>query len=138
MASLTDIASPDEFTVITQSVQRALVKTTQAANVLANEDLQFQRTVNPRVAKRLDACGSRLLNLANGLLKSGARKDQRAPILEDVDDIEVQWRGIVDVIDGLLEQADTCLDDYTGLVKRKVAPTTEPVCANDIKHIESC
>jgi len=135
---MADTTPPEEFTAITQSVQRALVKTTQAANVLANEDLQFQRTINPRVAKRLDACGSRLLNLTNGLLKAGARKDQRAPVLEDVDDIEVQWRGVVDVIDGLLEQADTCLDDYTGLVKRKEAPTIEAVCANDSRNTQSC
>ncbi len=43
-------------------------------------------------------------------------------MLNDVDDIELNWRGVVDVVDSLLEKADTALDEYTGLVKRTGVP----------------
>ena len=106
-------------------VQSSLVATTRSVNGLANEDLSFQRTVDPSVGSKLDAASTRLLCLAGDVLKSSGKfAGQTAPELEDVDDIDISWRGIVDVIDSLLEKADTCLDEYTGLVKRKDAPSS--------------
>jgi len=110
-----------------ESVQTALVDTVRGVNRLANEDLQFQRTANPSVARRLDEQSDRVFQTINDLLKSAAIfTDQRAPAVEDVDDTDIQWKDIVDVIDGVLEKVDTALDDYNGLLKRKQAPAPEP------------
>ncbi|KAI9766470.1 MAG: exosome nuclease subunit, partial [Candelina submexicana] len=40
------------------------------------------------------------------------------PLLQDADALENNWRGLVDVVDQLLEKADTALDEYTGIIKR--------------------
>ncbi|KAK4124489.1 hypothetical protein N657DRAFT_617732 [Parathielavia appendiculata] len=118
--------SSQELKNLRDAVQSALVSVTRAVNTLANEDLQFQRTVHPTVATRLDQNTGRLLQLASGVLKSAGKfTAQREPRLDDVDDVEIQWKGVVDVIDTLLEKSDTCLDEYTGLIKRKDAPTAE-------------
>ncbi|KAK0611514.1 ribonuclease H-like domain-containing protein [Immersiella caudata] len=115
-----------QFKALQESVQTALVTATRTVNGLANEDLQFQRTAHPSVGNHLDDQTQRILDLANSLLKSaGEVTGQKISALEDTDDIDIQWRGIVDNIDGLLEKADTSLDDYTGLIKRKDAPTPE-------------
>jgi exosome complex exonuclease RRP6 len=115
-----------QFKALQESVQTALVTATRTVNGLANEDLQFQRTAHPSVGNHLDDKTQRILDLANSLLKSaGEVTGQKVSALEDTDDVDIQWRGIVDNIDGLLEKADTSLDDYTGLIKRKDAPTPE-------------
>jgi hypothetical protein len=124
----------NEFKPLRDAVQSALVSVTRAVNTLANEDLQFQRTVHPSVATRLDQNTDRLLKLASGILKSSGKfTAQREVRLEDVDDVEIQWKGVVDVIDTLLEKSDTCLDEYTGLIKRKDAPTAESVCPSEFR-----
>ncbi|KAH6623601.1 ribonuclease H-like domain-containing protein [Chaetomium tenue] len=118
--------SSQDLKPLRDRVHSTLVTVTRSVNTLANEDLQFQRTVHPSVAARLDQNTDRLLELARGVLKSASKfTAQREPQLEDVDDVEIQWKGVLDVIDSLLEKSDTCLDEYTGLVKRKDAPTTE-------------
>ncbi|KAL2263256.1 hypothetical protein VTK26DRAFT_7603 [Humicola hyalothermophila] len=125
-----------DFKALRESVQSALVTVTRSVNALANEDLQFQRTVHPSVATQLDQNTGRLLELASGVLKSaGKLTSQRATSLDDVDDVEIQWKSIVDVIDSLLEKSDTCLDEYTGLIKRKDAPTAES--GRDLKRPKS-
>jgi exosome complex exonuclease RRP6 len=107
-------------------VQKSLVSTVKYANRIAAEDLGFQRTVNPEVAQQLDDKSSRLLDLATRLLQSSAKAcGVEAPALEDAEDIDMKWRSIVDVVDSLLEKADTAMDEYTGLVKRKEPPTTD-------------
>ena len=119
----------DDFKAQQQKIQAALVAVNRTVNGIAAEDLTFLRTVNPDVASSIDIQAARLLCLSNSLIKSAAnatgRKD--VPTLEDTDDVELNWRGVVDVIDALLEKADTTLDEYTGLLKRKDAPTTEGV-----------
>ncbi|KAL2163492.1 hypothetical protein VTH06DRAFT_5550 [Thermothelomyces fergusii] len=118
--------SSQDLKPLRDAVHAALVTVTRSVNAVANEDLQFQRTVHPAVATRLDQNTERILRLARGVLKSASNfTSQREPQLEDVDDVEIQWKGVVDVIDSLLEKSDTCLDEYTGLVKRKDAPTAE-------------
>ena len=120
--------SSQDLKPLRDSVHSTLVSVRRSVNTLANEDLQFQRTVHPSVATRLDQNTDRLLALARGVLKSASKfTAQREPQLEDVDDVEIQWKGVLDVIDSLLEKSDTCLDEYTGLVKRKDAPTPESV-----------
>lgn len=110
-----------DFKSLQEKIQASLVSTTKAVQRIASEDLGFQRTVNPSTGDRLEEQSTRLLSLSSDLLKSAAVATGQKNVgeLEDAEDVDIQWRGIVDVIDGLLEKADICLDDYTGLVKRK-------------------
>jgi exosome complex exonuclease RRP6 len=119
----------DDFKSLQDGIQKALVSTTKSVNRLTAEDLGFQRAVNPAIATQLDDKTARLLGLSTRLLKSAARACglKSATTLEDAEDIDVNWRGVVDVVDSVLEKADTALDEYTGLVKRKDPPTTDAV-----------
>ncbi|KAJ4209217.1 exosome nuclease subunit [Fusarium falciforme] len=114
------------FKSLQESVQKSLVSTVKTVNRIAAEDLSFQRTVNPEVGQQLEDRTSRLLELATRLLQSSGKAcNVKAPKLEDVEDIEMNWRGVVDVVDSTLEKADTALDEYTGLVKRKEPPVSD-------------
>lgn len=110
-----------DFKSLQEKIQASLVSTTKAVQRIASEDLGFQRTVNPSTGDRLEEQSTRLLSLSSDLLKSAASATGQKNVgeLEDAEDVDMQWRSIVDVIDGLLEKADICLDEYTGLVKRK-------------------
>lgn len=126
-----------EFKTVKEDLQSALVSTVKSVNKLASQDLAFQRTVNSDNDERLDANTTRLLTLATQLLKAAPRPNRLAPPkLEETDDVDMNWRRIVDIIDATFEQADLALDEYTGLVKRKEAPTTEPenVCCRHWKY----
>ncbi|KAM0818686.1 putative Ribonuclease H-like domain-containing protein [Seiridium cardinale] len=118
--------SSQDFKSTQEKIQAALVKATRTSNSVAAEDLNFQRRSNPAAGEALDEASERLLALSTSLLKSATKGTSNvAPTLEDTDDVDAHWSRIVDVIDTLLEKADTCLDEYTGLVKRKTAPTEE-------------
>ncbi|KAM0324790.1 hypothetical protein ACHAQA_007756 [Verticillium albo-atrum] len=118
------MASSD-FKALQDEVQAALVTTIKSANRIAAEDLAFQRTVNPSVADDLDETTTRLLGLSHKLLKSAAEVcgQGSVPVLEDADDVDMHWRKIVDVLDNVLEKADRSIDEFTGVLKRKDAPT---------------
>lgn len=118
------MASPQDFKSLQEGVQKSLVSTVKYANRIAAEDLGFQRTVNPDAAEQLDQKSARLLELSSRLLQSAARAcGVKAPTLEDAEDIDMNWQGVVDVVDSVLEKADTALDEYTGLIKRKEPPS---------------
>lgn len=109
----------DDFARLQSSVQSALVDTTRSATALAAQDLPFHRTVDPSLSTSLDAQNARLLNLASRLLGSAtAHADNVRPTLRDIEDVESNWTRVVDVVDSLLERADTALDEFTGAVKR--------------------
>ncbi|KAI0391553.1 ribonuclease H-like domain-containing protein [Xylariaceae sp. FL0594] len=115
-----------DFKSLQENIQTALVSTTRLANQIAAEDLDFQRTSNPTIAEELDDASLRLLTLTSSLLKSATKgTDVVTPSLEDADDVDVHWSRIVDIVDNLLEKADTCLDEYTGAIKRKSAPADQ-------------
>ncbi|RYP75571.1 hypothetical protein DL771_002271 [Monosporascus sp. 5C6A] len=115
-----------DFKSFQEKIQAALIAATRTTNQLAAEDLSFQKTSNPEVDERLDETNGHFLSLASSLIKAAAKGTElRGPELEDADDIDVHWSRIVDVVDTLLEKADTCLDEYTGLIKRKSAPTED-------------
>lgn len=119
--------SSQDFASFQATVQKALVTTTRLANQIASEDLDFQRTSNPTIAEELDDSSLRLLNLTTSLLQSATKGTNVVrPNLEEADDVEIQWSRIVDIVDNLLEKADTCLDEYTGAIKRKSAPVDQP------------
>ena len=109
----------DDFARLQTSIQSALVDTTRSATALAAEDLPFHRTVDPSLSSSLDAQNARLLSLASRLLGSAtANADNVRPTLRDIEDVESNWTRVVDVVDSLLERADTALDEFTGAVKR--------------------
>lgn len=110
-----------EFASLQSSVSAALVATTRSASALANEDLQFHRSLEPSLATSLDRQNARLLGLATGLLGAATATSETVrppPSLRDIEGIENNWRAVVDVVDSLLERADTALDEFTGAVRR--------------------
>lgn len=126
-----------DFKSLQDKVQASLLSTTRTVNGIASEDLTFQRTANPRTGDRLDDLSTRLLGVSAKLINGSAKANDQRTVdsLEDTDDVDIQWAGIVDVIDGLLEKADTALDEYTGRVKRKTdipePPPSKKLKTND-------
>lgn len=119
-----------EFKSMQEAIQAALVSTTRSATSLKAGDIPFQRTLDPGFSAALDIENGRLLRLAERLLASAATASHvTGPKLPDAEAIESNWRDVVEVIDSLLEKADTSLDEYTGAVKR-LSPAHEQVCAS--------
>ena len=114
---------------IQDQIQSNLVSITRIVSQISSEDLGFQRSLNSTVGDLLEEGSDRILHLSSQLLRSASSiPDTRSPVLEDSDDVENEWRGIVDVIDALLEKADSCLDEYSGVVKRSESSNPEVVC----------
>lgn len=112
--------SGTDFAAIQQQITSSLVAMTRTASKIATQDLAFHRSIQPDVAASLDQKSARLLQLTERLLQRSAASSSVAKItLPDVDAIDSCWRRIVDVADSLFERADTCLDEFTGLVKNK-------------------
>ncbi|KAL1303298.1 hypothetical protein AAFC00_006704 [Neodothiora populina] len=111
-----------DFKAFQDSLKSSLVATTQSAAGLASEDLPFYRSLDPSLAKGLDKQNARLLALAARLLGNATANTEivrpRLRPADGVDGVDGGWRGIVDVVDSLLEKADISLDEYTGAVKR--------------------
>ncbi|GFP54919.1 exosome complex exonuclease rrp6 [Trichoderma asperellum] len=112
--------SSQDFNSLQEAIQKSLVSTVKSANRIASQDLSFQRTINPDVAEQLDEKTSRILDLSTRLLSSAAQACGLKPIkLEDPEDVDMNWRAVVDVVDSILEKADRAIDEYTGLVKQR-------------------
>jgi exosome complex exonuclease RRP6 len=119
---------PQDFNSLQDQIQAALIAATRTVGRISSEDLSFQRSLDAAVGASLDEQSARLLALASSLLKSTASiSELRAPVLQDVEDVDNNWQGVVDVVDSLLEKADTCLDEYTGVIKRQSPTATEQV-----------
>lgn len=126
-----------DFKALQDSISASLVAVTRSATHLSAEDLQFHRTLDSSVATRLDQQNARLLDLAERLLGNAASNTEVVgPRLPDHDSVDTNWRGIVDVVDSLLEKADTSLDEFTGAVKR-LSPSREQVRNTSTFHQES-
>lgn len=114
-----------EFSSFQDSLTSSLVPVTQTANQISREDLNFHRTISSDFTESVDEKSERLLSLTSALLKAAtAGTDLTAPTLTNQESIENNWRGVVDVIDSLLEKADACLDEFTGVIK-KLSPSQE-------------
>ncbi|KAL4913738.1 ribonuclease H-like domain-containing protein [Aspergillus aurantiobrunneus] len=117
--------SAADFAPLQKRLQSSLVEVTRSVGQLPVEDLSFHRSSNAEVSEGLDKQSGRLLSLTSSILKvATAGTDISAPALSDEDSIEDNWRGIVDVIDALLEKADACLDEFTGVIK-KLSPSLQ-------------
>lgn len=112
--------SRQDFKSLQEGVQKPLLSVVKAANRIAAQDLAFQRTISSDAAQQLDDVSARLLKISTKLLESAASAcSVKGVKLDDTEDVEMKWQGIVDVVDSVLEKADTALDEYTGLIKRR-------------------
>ncbi|KAL9031498.1 MAG: hypothetical protein Q9196_000477 [Gyalolechia fulgens] len=113
------MASERSFKELKDQVSAALVGTTRTTGQISNEDIAFQRSIDPEVDRLIEQQSQRLLALVRDLNKTAtAGTETVAPPLTNVESVEDGWRGIVDVVDNLLEKADACLDEFTGVVKK--------------------
>ena len=124
------MAFDGSFKDVKDAISSALVDTTRTAGQIANEDLAFQRTSNPAIVPLLEQQSSRLLQLTRRLLQTATSgTDINAPKVSDPESVEDKWTGFVDIFDNLLEKADACLDEYTGVIK-KLSPVQEEKMRN--------
>ena len=109
-----------EFKPFQDQVTSSLLALTRTAGQVSAEDLSFHRSANGPLSRSLDAQNSRLLQLTQKLLKAATTTGSNisAARVHNVEDVDENWRGIIDVVDDLLERADASLDEYTGVIKR--------------------
>lgn len=111
--------SAADFPPFQERLTSSLVQVTRSVGQLSAEDLNFHRSGNREVSESLDEQSARLLSLTSSIVKAAtAGTEVPAPSLKNEDSIEDNWRGVVDVIDALLERADASLDEFTGVIKR--------------------
>ncbi|TYJ57578.1 hypothetical protein B9479_001660 [Cryptococcus floricola] len=124
------VASPaDAFADYLPQLTAALDSlTTDAAALPGKSDLDFQRTIDRSFGKDLDQASQRVLNLTERVLAlvdesqraaaAGEKKGKpvtRRRKLEDEDDVIDGYKGsVLGVVDGLLEDADTQMDELRG------------------------
>lgn len=118
----------EDFNSLEANIKSSLLATIRSANSLGNEDLAFHRSLDSSVGTTLDQQNARLLGLAERLIGVSTANTElvRPPRLKDLDSVEGNWKAVVDVVDSLLERADTALDEFTGAVKR-LSPGVEQV-----------
>lgn len=108
-----------DFKSFQDLIQSSLVNVTRSATQVSNQDLSFHRSSSEKLSRSLDRQNAHLLRLTNKLLKAATQDTHRKPaVLQNQDDIEDNWRGVVDVVDDLLEKADSALDEFSGAIKR--------------------
>ena len=112
------MASDSSFKNLKQKISQALIDVTRTASQISNEDLAFQRASNPSFGPLLEQQNTRLLGLARRLTRCAASEfGVTEPHIIDADSVEDSWKEIVDVVDNLLEKADACLDEYSGVIR---------------------
>ena len=142
-------AASSSFDIATlfPALQAALAQPTQHVNDFPDgDDLKMHRTMDRKLAKRLDVTTSRVLGLASRLVDlvapeasarvpEGRQGDVAAPAfatvgikkrkrLQDEDDAVHEFEDqVVEVLDSLLERADINLDTVTG--KRKATEISQ-------------
>ena len=111
-----DITS--DFQSYHDRVTKSLVDVVRTGGQISSTDLSFHRS-NEKISRSLDQQNTRLLRLTNKLLKAAAQDSNvKPPNLRDQDGVDDNWRGVVDVVDDMLEKADASLDEFTGAIKR--------------------
>ncbi|EXJ59721.1 hypothetical protein A1O7_03867 [Cladophialophora yegresii CBS 114405] len=114
-----------DFKAFQDLVQSSLINVTRSATQVSSQDLSFHRSSSEKLSRSLDRQNAHLLRLTSKLLKAATRDTQlKPPALQGQDDVEDNWRGIVDVVDGLLEKADSALDEFSGVIKPQ-SPTRQ-------------
>jgi exosome complex exonuclease RRP6 len=99
-------------------VTKSLIEVVRTGGQISNADLGFHRS-SGEVSRALDQQNARLLRLTNKLLKAASQDSNvKPPTLRDKDEIDDNWRDVVEVVDNLLEKADASLDEFTGVIRR--------------------
>ncbi|KAN0064991.1 exosome nuclease subunit [Thecaphora frezii] len=134
------------------TLQSALQPLTQSAAHLPNHsDLAFHRSIDRKLIPKLDAEADRLLSSVSQLASwisahpqapnppfverttttTTSRSRSRNGVELQPEDIsaDVFARSIGDLIDHLLENADTCLDEYTGKIAPRRSKHSNPAAA---------
>jgi len=94
------------FSAFQNEASAALVDVTKTAVGLAAEDLPFHRSFDSTFVSSLNRCNTTMLGMINSLLRNATTgTDLNTPKLGDVDDIETNWKDVVEVVDFLLEKA---------------------------------
>jgi exosome complex exonuclease RRP6 len=130
----------DDFASLQSAISSGLISTTRSVSALAGEDLPFHRSLDASVGTKLDRQNARLLGLASSLLGSARPATETVrgpPSLKDVEGIENNWRTVVDVVDSLLDSADTALDDFAGAVRRLSPGADVQVCRRRVLVVET-
>ena len=113
------MANDGTFKAMKDQISTALVDVTRTTGRIAAEDLAFHQSINPSVAPQLAKQNTRLLDVLRTLARNATAGTDIKPLqFTDADEIEEKWQGLVDVFDNLLEKADACLDEYTGVIKK--------------------
>ncbi|KAI9359381.1 ribonuclease H-like domain-containing protein [Pilaira anomala] len=104
-----------DFKGFQNSLFKALVAATAAANSIPVEEVGFYRSLDRDFAKDLDHAGSSALAIGNSLLQQCASDTGlEVKSFEDIDEVIQRYGVATDVCDGLLEKADLCLDQMRG------------------------
>jgi len=114
-----------DFAAAQQTISNALINTTRTTSAIGSEDPDFHRSSNPKVGSLLDSQTQRLLSLAEKLLKNASSTANTIRLGGDIEEIDSNWRRIVDSVDSLLERADTCLDEFSGIRKQQDASSRD-------------
>ncbi|ORX34217.1 ribonuclease H-like domain-containing protein [Kockovaella imperatae] len=98
------------------------VATTHANALPPKSDLSFHRTLHRKFAKDQDEASSRILKLADSLLAKvqtdiSSKGKARRKIEDEEDVVDGYRRGVMDVVNGLLEDAASRLDEVSGQKK---------------------
>ncbi|EXJ84969.1 hypothetical protein A1O3_05644 [Capronia epimyces CBS 606.96] len=109
-----------DFKSFQDLVQSSLISVTKTATQVSTQDLSFHRSSSEKLSRALERQNAHLLRLTSSLLKAATKDTNlKPPVLRNQDDIEDNWREVVDVVDDLLEKADSALDEYSGVIKRQ-------------------
>ncbi|EFQ97567.1 exosome complex exonuclease RRP6 [Nannizzia gypsea CBS 118893] len=128
------------FTAFQEQAHAALVNATKTSQRIVSSDLTFHRSFDSKTSRSLTEQSNRLLGLTNSLLRIASSNNPDSPfnasssstdtttksiikkkaktVLRDEESIDENWKAVVDVIDELLEKADACLDEFTGVIKK--------------------
>lgn len=120
------------------ALQGALVPATRnVSEIPTPEDMAFNRSIDRKFAKSVDEQTKRVDAMIQAIVRwaadskgkgkeaagKGSDSDDEDGDADDADPAGKGYARIADVVDHLLEQADTCLDEYTG--KRTAAGASD-------------
>ncbi|KAK5070545.1 exosome nuclease subunit [Lithohypha guttulata] len=112
-----------DFKAYQEQITSTLLSVTRNASAVANNDLSFHRSLSDKVSRSLDSQNANFLRLTNKLLKAATKESNiKPPTIQDYDGVDDHWKGIVDVIDDLLEKVDANLDDFNGGITHSMTP----------------
>ncbi|PWN24100.1 hypothetical protein BCV69DRAFT_244341, partial [Microstroma glucosiphilum] len=137
-------AVPDPATHLSAylpALQAALVAATRHASSLPGpSDLSFHRSIDKDVSRRADQAIQEVTSMVRSIEAWAARAQAKAKagtkggVVEEAQDEEDQataFARIAEIVDGLLEKADICLDEYSGKLAPRASTSAASVSASN-------